>query len=228
MALAMWGQRMSETNQLPLADTSDMIRLHRVFREALSSAPRLVGSAPDGDVHRAEHVASYYDNVLRMLHAHHEGEDELLTPKLVDRQPDNADLILRIASQHQDVLAALTAAETAVEMWRSEPSAARRDDAVKALAVLDATLVPHLDEEEREVLPIAARCINVAEWGELATYGMGTFSGDKPWLVLGLIQEQMTLDQIADMEAHMPPPMAEFWATAGRPMFVQYVDELRN
>lgn len=219
---------MSLTSQLPLADTSDMIRLHRVFREALSSAPRLVGAAPDGDAHRAEHVGSYYDNVFRMLHAHHEGEDALLTPKLVERQPDSAALILRIASQHQDVLAALAAAEAAVQSWRSEPSAARRDDAVTVLAALDVALVPHLDEEEREVLPIAALCINVAEWGELASHGMGAFSGDKPWLVLGLIQEQMTADQVAEMEAHMPPPMAEFWATAGRPMFVQYVGELRN
>ena len=219
---------MSETRQLPLADTSDMIGFHRVFREALSSAPRLVGSAPDGDLNRAEQVASYYDNVLRLLHAHHEGEDELLTPKLVERQPDSADLILRVAAQHHDVLAALAAAETAVQTWRGDPSAARRDDAVQALAALDVTLVPHLDEEEREVLPIAARCINVAEWGELPAHGIRTFSGDKPWLILGLIQEQMTPDQIADMEAHMPPPVAEFWASAGRPMFAHYVDELRS
>ncbi len=219
---------MSETSQLPLADTSDMIGFHRIFREALSAAPRLVGSAPDGDVNRAEHVASYYDNVLRLLHAHHEGEDELLTPKLVERQPDSAELILRVAAQHEDVLAALAAAETAVQMWRGDPSAARRDDAVDALAALDATLVPHLDEEEREMLPIAARCVNVAEWGELPAHGMRTFSGDKLWLILGLIQEQMTLGQIADMEAHMPPPVAEFWAGAGRPMFATYVDELRT
>lgn len=219
---------MSETDQLPLADTSDMIGFHRIFREALSSAPRLVGSVPEGDVNRAEYVASYYDNVLRLLHAHHEGEDELLTPKLVERQPDTAELILRVAAQHQDVLAALAAAETAVGTWRGDPSAARRDEALDALAALDVTLSRHLDEEEREMLPIAARCINVAEWGELAAHGFRTFSGDKVWLILGLIQEQMTLDQIAEMDAHMPPPVAEFWASAGRPMFAQYVDELRN
>src|SRR4051812_41916826 len=141
---------MSLTSQLPLADTSDMIRLHRVFREALTSAPRLVGAAPDGDAHRADHVGSYYDNLFRMLHAHHEGEDLLLTPKLVERQPGSAALILRIASQHQDVLAALAAAEAAVQAWRSEPTAACRDEAVTLLAALDAALVPHLDEEERE------------------------------------------------------------------------------
>ena len=108
-----------------------------------------MGFTPDGDVNRAEHVASYYDNVLQLLHAHHEGEDELLTPKLLERQPDSADVILRIAAQHQNVLTALAAAETAVEMWRGDPSAARRADAAEALAALDVTLVPHLDEEER-------------------------------------------------------------------------------
>ena len=79
---------------------------------------------------------------------------KLLSPKLLERQPDSADVILRIAAQHQNVLTALAAAETAVEMWRGDPSAARRADAGGSTgAALDVTLVPHLDEEEREVLP---------------------------------------------------------------------------
>src|ERR1035438_6095391 len=106
---------MSAPNMIPLADTSDMASLHQVFRYALSRAPNYVGNANAGDGSRAELVGSYYDNVLRLLHVHHEGEDELLTPRLIERTPDQAELIERIAHQHEGVLEAIAAAESNVE-----------------------------------------------------------------------------------------------------------------
>jgi hemerythrin-like domain-containing protein len=213
---------------LPLADTTDMIGLHRVFREALAAAPALVGGASENDADRVELVASYYANVLDLLHSHHEGEDELLTPRLLARVPTQAATISRVGGQHETVLAAVGAAEAAIANWRVDPSAVHQSDAVTALAALDAGLTPHLDEEERDILPIAAQCINVAEWGELPAHGMRSFRGDKMWLIIGLIQEQMSPSHRADMEAHMPPPMLEFWRSDGRGMFDSYVAELRR
>lgn len=219
---------MAAPADLPLADTSDMIQLHRVFREALEAAPHLVGRAPDGDAQRSETVGSYYANVLDLLHGHHEGEDLLLTPRLLERVPEHAETVTCIGGQHQVVLGAVEAAEAAVGAWRTEPSASNRAAAVGALAALSAALTPHLDEEERDILPIAARCINVAEWGELPAHGMQTFRGDKLFLIIGLVQEQMTVEQRAIMEAHMPPPLLEFWNTAGRAQFDAYVADLRR
>lgn len=219
---------MSETASLPLADTSDMLGLHQVFRDALSVAPRLVGPVAAGDTDRADVVGSYYDNVLRLLQAHHEGEDELMTPKLVARNPDQADTIQRIADQHHPVLSGIEAGLTGVASWRSNPSAAAGEALVSTLGALDSALTAHLDEEERVVLPIAAGCMNVAEWGELPGHGLKMFTGDKLWLILGLIQEQMTPEQVAQMEAHMPPPLLEFWTSAGRSMFGAFAADLRR
>ena len=171
---------------------------------------------------------SYYANVLNLLHGHHEGEDELLTPRLLERAPEHAETVSRISGQHQSVLETLHAAEQAVAAWRAAPSAARRDAAADALASLEAQLIPHLDEEEREILPIAGQHINVAEWGELPAHGMRTFTGDKMWLILGLVQEQMTEQQRALMEAHMPPPLLEFWTGNGRGLFDDYIADLRR
>jgi hypothetical protein len=204
-----------------------MVGLHRVFRDALSAAPALVGDAPPDDVQRAELVTSYYANVLELLHRHHEGEDELLTPRLLARAPAYASTIARIGSHHHVVLAALHDAEQAVTAWRAEPSATSRDAAAAALGVLAAGLTPHLDEEEREILPIAARHINVEEWGELPAHGMRSFRGDKLWLIIGLVQEQMTADQKLIMEAHMPPPLLEVWNSSGRDMFTAFITDLR-
>jgi hypothetical protein len=219
---------MAAPTDLPLADTSDMIGLHQVFRDALTAAPSLVGSAGADDAARADVVGSYYANVLELLHRHHEGEDELLTPRLLERAPGHADTISRIGAQHLGVLSAIDAVEHAIATWRAEPSAVNRDAAAAALAELDAKLIPHLDEEEREILPIAAQHINVAEWGELPEHGMKNFAGDKMWLIIGLIREQMTADQRAIMDAHMPPPMLEFWTNQGEGLFTAYLAALRS
>lgn len=212
-----------------LTDTSDMKGVHQVFRDALAGAPTLVGSVRDGDAARAEHVGSYYLNVLALLHAHHEGEDELLMPKLVERcAPSEVAEVERIAAQHETVLSALGDAEAQVDAWRGAPSPASRDAAVESLGALHGELTEHLDAEERVVLPIAARHITPPEWGELPGHAMRLFSGDKLWLILGLVQEQMSPEQIALMEAHMPPPLLEFWQNTGRGLYGDYVSALRG
>lgn len=213
--------------EVPLADTSDMIGMHRVFRDALAAAPVLVGDADPDDAERAALVASYYANVLELLHGHHEGEDELLTPRLLARAPAFASTIARVGSQHHVVLAALHDAERAIAAWTAEPCAASRDAAAAALAVVGASLTPHLDDEEREILPIAARYITVEEWGELPAHGMRSYRGDKLWLIIGLVQEQLTDGQKQVMEAHMPPPLLDEWNGTGRELFTAFVTELR-
>lgn len=219
---------MSEVANLPLADTTDMIGLHQVFRSALSDAPQLIGSAV-GDAERSEAVATYYDNVLKLLHGHHDGEDELMSPRLVQRATaDEIAEVERIAAQHADVLEDIAAAEHNIAAWRQDPTTDAGAQLAASLASLNANLAPHLDEEERVVLPIAARYINVAEWGELPGHGMKTFTGDKLWLIIGLIREQMSPAQVAAMDAHMPPPVAQFWATSGQAMYTDFVADLRT
>jgi hypothetical protein len=206
-----------------------MVRFHRVFRDAMASGPAFVGTVADGDSARADVVGMYYANVFRLLHGHHEAEDELMTPRLLDRAtPDEAAEVRRVAAQHEDVLADLTAAEDRLAAFRADPAPETKAALLDAVAALDVTTRRHLDEEEAVVLPIAARYMNVAEWGEIPAHGMQHFDGDKPWLIIGLIQEQMPPEVVAMMDANMPPPVAEFWASTGRRMFVDYVALLRG
>src|SRR4051794_8667 len=227
--VASGGNQMSELSTLPLADTSDMARVHRVFRDAVSSAPSLVAPVAVTDMDQAEYVGTYYDNVLRLLHSHHDGEDELMTPILIERgtAAESAE-VQRVAGQHLELLADLAVAEKRVAEWRANPTAAANTALVEALARLSARLTAHLDEEEAIVVPIAGRYMDVAEWGRLPEHGLKNFSGDKPWLIVGLIQEQMTPERIAVSETHMPPPFLEFWTSTGRRMFTDYVTGLRG
>jgi len=217
------------TSTLSFADTSDMVGLHQVFRDALAAAPQLLGDGASGDAARVQTVAGFYDTVLRLLHTHHQGEDELMTPLLAARcTPQEAAAITRIAGQHADVLADLTAAETTLAAWRTDPDPTARSAALAALTQLEASLCPHLDEEEHVVLPIAARHLNVAEWGQLPEHGMKAFQGDDLWLVLGLVQEQMPAPAIADMEAHLPPPLLQAWHTHGKQVFTDRIAAVRR
>lgn len=220
---------MTEIAPAPLADTSDMVGLHRVFRDAFDRAESYIATADPADPERVEMVASYYDNVLRLVHAHHDGEDELLTPRLVQRcTPAEAAEVERVAAQHREVLGNLDRAEVALAGWRSAASAPTAAAATTALGVLGTSLRAHLDDEEQTVLPIAARYITAPEWGELPGHAMQNFTGDKLWLILGLVQEQMTPQQVETVEANMPPPVAAFWTGQGRPMFTDFVGRLRR
>jgi hemerythrin-like domain-containing protein len=209
-------------------DTTDMVAVHRVFRESLGIAPQLIGSVPGDDVERVAAVAGYYSEILAFLHVHHEGEDALLWPRLAQRCPADADLIRRIAGQHEGVLTALQTAETHLDAWRAEPTMDNAATLASALITLAVGLGAHLDEEERVILPLAADHLTSEEWGQLPAHAMQNFRGERIWLVMGLIREQMTDAQRAAMDAHMPPPVREFWVNAGEPQFARFIAEIRR
>ncbi|HET7736505.1 MAG TPA: hemerythrin domain-containing protein [Nocardioidaceae bacterium] len=218
---------MTAAAELPLVDATAMTRFHRIFREALEAAPRCVGETPVGDGARVELVGSYYDNVLRLVHAHHEAEDLTIFPQMQERLPEHHDVLTRVNAEHDAVLATLEAAEAAVAAWRSGPSEESRATAAASLDELRGRLLEHLDHEEADVVPLIGQCINVAEWGAMSAIAFQHFTGDKPWLAIGLIQEQLLPQENATMEANMAPPVHEFWTGSGRQLFTDFVGELR-
>lgn len=219
---------MTELADLPPADTSDMVQMHRVFRKSMTSARGLIDSVPDGDAERAAIVGGYYTNVFRLLHVHHEGEDLLLTPKLLDRLPAHGPVIRSISDQHQEVLIRLEDTERRIDEWQRRPDQETSRELISALTALEAALIPHLDAEEEQVLPLAARCINVMEWGELPGHGLRQFDGNKLWLILGLIRSELSPANLADMDAHLPSPVAAMWAESGKSLYRDYMAQLEN
>lgn len=211
----------------PLADTSDMAQVHRVFRDAIAAAPTLIGSATGRTAGRVALVATYYRNVLALLHAHHDGEDELIWPVLIQRASDQAAEVQRIAGQHDGIASALEAASAAVVAWEQASDAVTGSVAADAVATLGSKLLAHLDEEEAFIVPLAAQHILASEWAELPGHALRNFAGDKMWLVLGLIREQMSARQLTMMDDHMPPPVLAMWQQHERE-FKEFVEALRG
>src|SRR6478609_6954617 len=134
-------------------DVTEMTAVHRVFRNAFGMAPKLIGGVADGDIERAGVVGGFYETVLRFLHAHHDGEDALLFPKLLERASD-PELVARINGQHHLVDEALATVDATLASWVADGSAATGQQLVGEIAVLSAATLPHLDEEEEKILPI--------------------------------------------------------------------------
>lgn len=208
-------------------DTSDMIAVHNVFRAELGAAAGRVTASDPGDADRIALLATHYENVLAFLQVHHEGEDALLWPKLVERAPGHAARVSEIAAQHHDVDHALASSRAALSAWKAAPEHAAASAVGDALASLHTGLSAHLAQEEAEIVPLAAEYLTIPEWGEFPAHGMQHFTGDKIWLLLGLLREQMTEEQKATMLAMMPPPVVDFWVNAGEPQYVVFIAQVR-
>lgn len=212
---------MAEQARTPRPDVSDMYAVHGVFRDTLGAAPELVGGIVPGDTERTALIANYYENILSFLEAHHDGEEKLVFPLLLERCVGEDALVGRMTDEHREAMVLLEEAKSILEAWPAG-DATTQSAALGALVALNAQLVDHLDEEEEAVLPLAAANLSAEEWGALPGHGMANFHGDKIWLILGLIRERMNDEQRAAMLEHMPPPALEMWNGFGEQAFKDY------
>jgi len=104
-------------------DVRDMAIVHRTFRNAYEESARLVRAAPAPSPGRVTFLADHIDFGLAALHHHHEGEDELLYPELIQRVPEQAPMTEQVEHEHLVIKTALEAASAACATWRQRPSA---------------------------------------------------------------------------------------------------------
>ncbi len=104
--------------------------------------------------------------------------------------------------------------------------AAAQEESAAALGELAGRLEEHLGEEERLVLPLCSDNLSIEEWGALPGHALANFTGDKVWLILGLIRERMSQAQRDEMIAHMPPPAVEMWTSMGEQAYKNLVAEV--
>src|SRR6516165_4926706 len=99
-------------------DVRDMAIVHRTFRNAYEESARLVRAAPSPSPGRVTFLADHIDFGIAALHHHHEGEDELLYPKLIQRVPEQAPMTEQVDREHQLIKTALDEAAAACAAWR--------------------------------------------------------------------------------------------------------------
>ncbi len=218
---------MSVDDQI-LTDTRDMLAVHAAFKRAFGDAPRQLASADDGDTQRARYLADYLGEVLWLLHAHHDGEDELLYPLLSERAPEERELFSRMEAQHAALVSSIQAAESAAERFGRSGSVVDGQALASACTSLCEALVEHLDQEETDVLPIAARCVSPPEWGTLPAHALSHYEGTRVWLPFGLVLEAMPDAMREDLLAHVPSPVSQMWFGGGSDAFANEMATIRG
>ena len=187
-------------------DTTDMKVVHKVYRREFRLLPRMVALVEPGDAERAALIGGHVAEMITALHHHHTGEDELLWPRLLEREELEAELIHRMEQQHEQVSALLDRAEALAGSWRDAADQATRDELVEVLTELAPALEAHLDEEERRVLPLVEEHITPAEYAQLGERGMASIDKSRLLVFLGHLLEDATPAERTAFLTHVPLP----------------------
>jgi len=216
------------TENANLTDVRDMYSVHEGFRRGLRDAPGQLAVTPDGDTERASRLADYLGELLWLLHAHHGSEDELLYPLLRERAAEHQELFSRMDAQHVAVASSIDSAQHAVKRFGETGSAAVGRALAKACGSLLEILDVHLNQEEGEVLPIAARVVSPTEWGALPAHALSQYPGTRVWLPFGLAIEAMPADLLGAVYAELPPPVSDMWFGGGSAAFLSEMAVIRG
>jgi hemerythrin-like domain-containing protein len=188
-------------------DVRDMAIVHSAFRRAYDESARLVRAAPTPSPGRVTFLADHIDFSIALLNIHHEGEDELLYPKLIERAPEQAPMTEEIGHEHELIKTALDATSAACAAWRARPSAETGEALATSLDELNAVSQRHLDDEEQKVVPLAAVTLTQQEWDALGKAGMRSVPRKKRGIAAGMMLDALDEEERAYMLKSVPAPM---------------------
>ncbi|HLM06676.1 MAG TPA: hemerythrin domain-containing protein, partial [Blastococcus sp.] len=131
-----------------------MALIHRIFRSSFVELARLVPDVRVGDVARVNAVANHLGFTLDGLTAHHTTEDDLVWPVLLARARPSATLVEQMEAQHRGLHDGIEEVRRLADVWRAAPSPDSASELAAAITGILGQLTTHLDEEERDVVPL--------------------------------------------------------------------------
>ncbi|MCW2632619.1 MAG: Hemerythrin cation binding domain protein [Pseudonocardia sp.] len=187
---------MSTTQRDTDLDLSGFLAAHRSMRVEYGRLADVTTTPRD-----AAHEALIDDQTavfLDLLHQHHQGEDELLWPRLRERVPERvADLDL-LEEEHHKIDPLLQAA--------GDKSHSRESRAA-ALAELHALINQHLDDEERIALPLICEYITPQEWEDVGKQAVAKMSPKQRKIAFGHSAVLADPAELAELMSQLPPPV---------------------
>jgi hypothetical protein len=153
---------MTETD--PPADTRMMGIVHEALKRDLRRARDVLAADPAPRGRQREALGRHVRWMLDFLHAHHTSEDQGLWPLVRRRNPAAATLLDSMEADHARIAPAADAADVAARAYVATSSDGPRVELVRALDALLALLVPHLDREVAEAMPVVADSLTAREW----------------------------------------------------------------
>jgi hemerythrin HHE cation binding domain-containing protein len=153
------------TAKATAADTRMMGIVHGALHRDLDRTRTVVTTVPYPRERRRKALAAHALWMMDMLHAHHTGEDEGLWPLVRDRDPAAGPLLDSLEAEHRRIAPAVGELTAAARRYGDASGGdAARVEFLAALDALTAVLLPHLDREVEEGMPVVSANITQAEW----------------------------------------------------------------
>jgi hemerythrin-like domain-containing protein len=149
------------------ADTRMMGIVHDALRRDLNRAIRVLSKAPFPQAAQRSAIGEHISWMMQFLHAHHHGEDAGLWPLVQTRNPAAAPLLEAMEADHVRVAPLMDEADRAARGYASESSDENRTGLRDALMRLSELLLPHLEREENEMMPLVSVSISAGEWRDI-------------------------------------------------------------
>jgi len=209
-------------------DVRDMAIVHGTFRAGYSEAARLVRAEPVPSAARVTFLADHVDFIVEALHIHHEGEDELLYPKLIERLPEQASMTEEVEHEHELVKTALDTVAAGCTTWRVQPSSETAAALAVALDNLDSVAERHLDDEEQKIVPLATVTLTQQEWDAIGEHAVAQIPRNKQAIAFGLILDPLDDADRAYMKRVLPAPVRLLYPILIDRPWKKYATKLRG
>jgi hemerythrin-like domain-containing protein len=200
-------------------DRREMLIIHDVLRREFALMPGLIAAVAVGDRERAALVAEHIDGLTTLLHHHHSGEDANVWPLLLARSSGSAAALTEsMHDQHEQLATLLDAVDAELAVWRIDAATTAGKRLVDALDQLLPLLWRHLEDEERDVVPLLEQHVTAAEWDDMVQ--KGSADADPASLPLGFGMMMYEGDPeiveraLAAMPGNVRPVVAELAAQA--------------
>jgi Hemerythrin HHE cation binding domain len=159
-----------------------------------------------------------------VLHHHHAAEDDLIWPKLHARMPLRVRTICRMEDAHRAIAASVDTVLTAGSAWAKTGAPSAAQQLRMAIDELIGCVDAHLDDEEREVVPLIEECITATEWKKASARG-ASFLRTHPRL--GLVLAGYIFEGASDGDkqrflAGVPSAARMMWQLVGTRIYEGY------
>jgi hemerythrin-like domain-containing protein len=145
------------------ADTRMMGIVHSALRRGLVRTRIVLEASPLPAGERRTALADHVLWLMDFLHHHHTNEDTGLFPMVLAANPAAGELLATMDADHHRIAPRITSLEEAAREYRSGSAGS---DAALLAAVngLLADMCPHLEREEREMMPVVSSSITYGDW----------------------------------------------------------------
>jgi hemerythrin-like domain-containing protein len=164
-----------------------MLVTHAALVREFRLAPAAVRRVKSGDRKHARDVDEYLAWMCFSLHAHHDGEDKILWPLLRARlSAAESRLLDKIETQHANITDSIERISEARRRWLDQADGNNAAALAAELETLSGLVDRHIEDEERDILPMAAAYLSEAEWHALTEGGKQVLSLKALLFVVGM------------------------------------------